>query len=708
MDALLAKMSLEDKLAQLQLLPDNQVTEEDVRNGVGAVFSLTDPAKIAELQKIATTESKHKIPLLFAYDTIHGFRTTFPIPLAQASSFDPDVTTTDATIAARETAAVGIKQSYSPMVDVSHEPRWGRIAEGSGEDPYVGQVFAAARVKGLQGPDYSADDRVVASPKHLAAYGEPEGGRDYNTTDVSISRLWNLYLPPFKAALDAGADTMMCGFNAISGVPACANDYLMNEVVKGRWGFDGFIESDYTAVAELRACPPKNPDEGPCGHGVAADGKDAARIAFNAGVDSEMVSRNITEFGEELVREGKIPRKRIDDAVRRILRVKFRAGLFAKPFADQSQVAARTMTPQDVQASRDVAGRSMVLLKNEGNALPLSADLTNIAVVGALATSQKDPLGPWSGIGKPEDVVTVVDGIKAAVPGATVTYAQGCDVPCESDAGFAEAAAAASAAQATVLVLGETADMSGEAAVRSEIDLPGRQEELIRAVKATGKPFVVVLMNGRPLSLPEVDRDAPAILEAWFPGIQSGNAIADVLFGKFNPGGKLPVTFPHSVGQTPIYYNHELTGRPCDTEVKYNSRYLDLPCTPLYPFGHGLSYTSFEISGLKLNAKTMKPSGSVLASVDVRNTGQRAGDEVVQLYLSDPVASMTQPVRRLRGFQRVSLQPGERKTVTFRIDKGDVGFYDNAAKFRVEPGRIDLYAGSSSTAEMSASFEVTP
>jgi beta-glucosidase len=707
-DALLEKMTLREKLAQLQLLPDNQVTDEDVRNGLGSVLSLTDPEKIAHFQRIAVEDSRLKIPLLFAYDTIHGFRTTFPIPLAQASSFDPDVTTTDATIAARETAAVGIKQAYSPMVDVSHEPRWGRIAEGSGEDPYLGQVLAAARVKALQGSDYSADDKVVASPKHLAAYGQPEGGRDYNTTDVSLSRLWNLYLPPFKAAIDAGADTLMCGFNAISGVPACANDYLMNDVVKGKWDFDGFIESDYTAVAELRACPPRNPDEGPCGHGVAADGKDAARIAFNAGVDSEMVSRNITQFGEELVREGKISRARIDDAVRRILRVKFRAGLFERPFADQSKIAERTMTPQDVAAARRTAARSMVLLKNEGNALPLSTDLSSIAVVGALANSKEDPLGPWKGIGEPDDVVTVVDGIKAAVPGATVTHAEGCDVPCESSAGFGAAVDAANAAQATVVVLGESADSSGEAAVRSQIDLPGRQEELLRAIKATGKPFVVVLMNGRPLTLRDVDAAAPAILESWFGGIQAGNAIADVLFGKVNPGGKLPVTFPHTVGQVPIYYNHEPTGRPCNTEEKWNARYLDLPCTPLYPFGYGLSYTTFEIGELELSSESMKASSSVLASVKVRNTGSRAGDEVVQLYLHDPVASLTQPVRRLRGFERVTLQPGESRTVTFRLDRSDVGFYDNAGSFRVEPGRIDVYAGSSSTAELTASFEVTP
>jgi beta-glucosidase len=397
-DALVGQMTLKEKLAQLQLLAEDQVTDEDARNGVGGVFSLTDPVKIAHLQKVAMTESRLKIPILFAYDTIHGYRTTFPIPLAQASSFDPDVATADLTVAARETAAVGIKQIYAPMVDVSHEPRWGRIAEGAGEDPYLGSVMSAARVKAAQGADYAADDKVVASPKHFAAYGQPEGGRDYNTTDVSESRLWNLYLPPFQAAVQAGADTAMCGFNAV-GIPACADDHLMNDILKHRWGFDGFVESDYTAVAELRACPPKTPDEGPCGHGVAADGPDAARVAFNAGVDSEMVSTYARDYGAELVADGKLPLARVDDAVRRILRVKLRAGCSRGP-TRTSRSPARTMTPQDVAAARETAGRSMVLLKNDGNALPLSTDLSSIAVVGALGASKADPLGPWAGKGE--------------------------------------------------------------------------------------------------------------------------------------------------------------------------------------------------------------------------------------------------------------------------------------------------------------------
>jgi beta-glucosidase-like glycosyl hydrolase len=516
------------------------------------------------------------------------------------------VAATDHRIGARESAAVGLKQIYSPMVDVSHEPRWGRIAEAGGEDPYLNSVFAAARVKAAQGDDYSQPDKVVTSVKHYAAYGQPEGGRDYNTTDMSTQRLRNLYLPPFKAAVDAGADTAMCSFNAINGVPGCGNRELETDILKGEWGFDGFIESDYTAVAELRACPPRTPDEGPCGHGVAADGPDAAALALSSGTDMEMVSTFIRDYGRQLLADGRISMARLDDAVRRILRVKFRAGLFEHPFVDP-----------------------------------------------------------------------------------------------------AKAEAVARAADQVVLALGESRGQSGEAASRSEIDLPGLQEELIARIKATGKPFVVVLFNGRPLTLEGVEGPSPAILEAWFPGVQAGNAVADVLFGKVNPGGKLPVTFPRRVGQVPIYYNHEPTGRPCDPGSKYNSRYRDIPsCDPQYAFGYGLSYTSFDISNLRLSSSRVARNGKLTASVEVANTGDRAGDEVVQLYLHDPVASISQPVRRLRGFERVTLAKGQKKTVSFTLDASDFGFYDNRGRFVVEPGRIDVYAGDSSNATLTQSFTV--
>lgn len=718
-DALVRKMTLDEKLQQLQLLSDGQITDADARAGVGSVFSLTDPAKINHFQQIAVTESRLHIPILFAYDTIHGYRTIFPIPLATASSFDPAVATAGDTIAARETATVGIKQIYSPMVDVSHDPRWGRIAEGGGEDPYLGSVMAAARVKAAQGKDYSAPDKVVTSVKHYAAYGQPEGGRDYNTTDMSEQRLRNLYLPPFKAAIDAGADTVMCSFNAINGVPGCANEDLETNILKKEWRFDGFIESDYTAVAELRSCPPKTPDEGPCGHGVAADGPSAAQAALNAGTDTEMVSTNLRDYGKQLLAQRRISMSRIDDAVRRVLRVKFRAGLFENPYVDQAKAVdpASFVTPADRTAARTAAARSMVLLKNEGPMLPLDP-AKSVAVIGPLGDDQHNMLGPWWGRGEDADAVSLFAGIKAQNPNTTFTEACAMvdkDPPdltpadeCGSDAGFPAAVAAASAADQVVLALGETRGQSGEAAARSEIDLPGRQQQLIDAIKATGKPFVVVLFNGRPLTLSKVDAAAPAILEAWFPGTEAGNAVADVLFGKVNPGGKLPVSFPRAVGQVPIYYNHEPTGRPCDIASKYNSRYRDIDsCDPLYPFGFGLSYTTFSVSDLRLSRTTVSKNGSLSASVTVTNTGARAGDQVVQLYINDPVASISQPVRRLRGFERVTLAPGATRTVRFTLDRSDFGYYDNDGRFVVEPGRIDVYAGDSSKADLKKSFSVT-
>lgn len=718
-ERLLARMTTDEKLQQVQLLSDGQITDADAKKGVGGVFSLTDPAKIDHFQHIAVEDSRLHIPILFAYDTIHGYRTIFPVPLGAASSFDPDVAKADARIGARESTTVGIKQIYSPMVDVSHEPRWGRIVEGNGEDPYVGSVFAAARVKGAQGNDYSRPRRAVTSVKHFVAYGEPEGGRDYNTTDLSEQRLRNLYLPPFKAAIDAGADTVMCSFNAINGVPGCANRYTETQILKKEWGFDGFIESDYTAVAETRACPPKKPDEGPCGHGTAADGPDAGAQALMAGTDSEMVSTTIRDYGKQLLADGRISGRRLDDAVRRILRVKFRAGLFERPYVDQTKAAdpASFLTPADRKAARTAAGRSMVLLQNKGATLPLDPG-RKTAVIGPLADDQHDMLGPWWGKGEDADAVSLLKGITDA-SSATTTYAQGCALSnkepadydpaqdCPTDAGFAEAVSTANAADQVVLAVGETREMSGEATSRSTIDLPGRQQELIDAVAKTGKPLVVVLLNGRPLTLSKVVDSAPAVLEAWFPGVEAGNAVADVVFGKVNPGGKLPMSFPQRLGQVPIYYNHEPTGRPCDAAQKYTSRYRDLrTCDPLFPFGFGLSYTTFKVSDLSLSKDSVARTGRVVASMKVTNTGSVAGDDVAQLYIHDPVASISQPVRRLRGFERVTLKPGASRTVRFTLDASDFGFYDNRGKFVVEPGAIQVFAGDDSTATLTKTFTV--
>jgi beta-glucosidase len=709
--ALLNKMTTEEKLQQVQLLSDGQMNEEDgargdreAKAGVGGVFSLVDPVKINHFQKVAVEESRLGIPILFAYDTIHGFRTIFPIPLATGSSFDPNVASEDHRFGARESAAVGLKQIYSPMVDVSHDPRWGRISEGAGEDPYLNSVMAAARVKAAQGRNYAASDKVVTSVKHYAAYGQPEGGRDYGTTDMSEQRLRNLYLPPFKAAIDAGSDTAMCSFNAINGVPGCANKRLETDVLKSEWNWDGFIESDYTAVAEL------------LNHGTAASPADAGAQALMAGTDSEMVSTFIRDNGKQLLADGKISMSRLDDAVRRILRIKFRAGLFDNPYVDPSKAEAAQELPDALAAARKAGGRSMVLLENDGKVLPLDPS-KKTAVIGPLADNAKDMVGPWWGRGDDSKKVTVLEGIRAQSPGAT--YAEGCKLPGNEppdydesedcpNTDFSDAVAVAQAADQIVLAVGETRAHSGEATSRSVIDLPGNQEALIKAIKDTGKPFVVVLFNGRPLTLDGVTGVAPAILEAWFPGVQAGNSVADVVFGKVNPGGKLPASFPRRVGQVPIYYNHEPTGRPCDPGVKWNSRYRDIKsCDPQYVFGYGLSYSQFEVTNLRLSRTSVSPSGSLTASVDVRNVAGPKGDEVVQLYLGDPVASISQPVRRLRGFERVTLDPGQKKTVRFTIDRSDFGFYDNAGKFIVEPGRIDLFAGNSSKATLTKSFSVS-
>ena len=723
-DALIKKMTLEEKLDQLTLLSDGQMKEpkppgepSEASKPIGAVFSETDPVLINKYQHEAVEDSRLHIPILFAFDTIHGFRTIFPIPLGTASSFDPSIAQTDHRIGAYESAAVGLKQIYSPMVDVSHEPRWGRISEAAGEDPYLNSVMSAARVKGAQGNNYSAPDKVVTSVKHYVAYGQPEAGRDYNTTEMSLTRLWNMYLPPFKAAVDAGADTAMCGFNALNGVPACANRYTETDIMKRRWGFDGFIESDYTAVAELRQCPPVRPSTGSCGHGVADDGREAAKKALNAGTDSEMVSTNYRDFGTSLVKSGEVSMRRIDDAVRRILRVKFRAGLFEHPYVNVAEAEDKQLLPQNRAAARSAAGRSLVLLKNDGPVLPLDTGKST-AIIGPLGNDKHDMLGPWWGRGKDDEAVSLFDAMKAQNP--NTTYTPGCTLSnndlydpaneCASEAGFPAAVAAANAADQVVLALGETREMSGEAESRSKLDLPGKQEELIEAIKATGKPFAVVLFNGRPLVLDEVQANSDAILEAWFGGVEGANGVADALYGKVNPGGKLPVSFPRNEGQVPIYYNHLPTGRPCDPNSKYNSRHRDiLSCFPQYDFGYGLSYTKFTVSNLRLTSTTMDARrGTVTARVDVKNTGSLKGDEVAQLYINDPVASLSQPVRRLRGFERVTLEPGQTKTVSWTLTRDDVGYYDNAGRFVVENGRIDVYAGNtSSTMDNKASFRVT-
>jgi beta-glucosidase len=701
-DALLARMTLEEKLGQLQQLDGeangNYRPEhvELIRKGLlGSTLNVRGAKRTNELQRVAMEESRLKIPLIFGFDVIHGYRTIFPVPLGEASSWDQDAVERASAVAAAEAYAAGVRWTFAPMVDITRDPRWGRIVEGAGEDPFLGAAMARARVRGFQGSDYSAPGKVVACAKHWVGYGAAEAGRDYNTTDIPEVRLRELYFPPFKAAVDAGVGTFMSAFNDLNGVPTSANPFTLTKVLRGEWRFDGFVVSDYTSVQEL------------INHGLAADESEAASLALSAGVDMEMVSRLYNKHSPQLIKEGKLSMSTVDEAVRRILRIKFRLGLFDNPYTDESREHSVILSQANLGAAREMAARSLVLLKNEDNILPLRKEIKSIAVIGPLADSQKDMLGSWTGDGKVEDASTLLAGIKAKVsPSAKVTYAKGCDIEGGATDGFAEAARVARESDVAVVAVGESAEMSGEAASRSSLDLPGRQTDLVKAIIAAGKPTVIVLMNGRPLTINWIAETAPAILETWFAGTQAGNAIADVLFGDVNPGGKLPVTFPRSVGQVPIYYNHKKTGRPPDPNNKYTSKYLDVPVTPLFPFGHGLSYTEFKLSNLQLSAKAIRPDGQIRAQVDLENTGKRAGDEVVQLYIKDEAASVTRPVKELRGFERLSLKPSEKRRVEFTLTPEHLGFYNREMRFTVEPGRFKVIVGTNSVDGLVASFEV--
>ncbi|HEX8921018.1 MAG TPA: glycoside hydrolase family 3 N-terminal domain-containing protein [Pyrinomonadaceae bacterium] len=702
-DALLARMTLEEKLGQLQQLDghaDGNFRPEHldlVRKGqLGSFLNVRGAKNTNAVQRVAVEESRLKIPVLFGFDVIHGYRTIFPIPLGEASSWDTRAMERSSSIAASESAAAGVRWTFAPMVDIARDPRWGRIAEGAGEDPFLGSQIARARVRGFQGTDYSSPDKIIACAKHWVAYGAAEAGRDYNTTDISEVTLREVYFPPFKAAVDAGVGTFMSAFNDLNGVPTSANPFTLTQVLRREWKFDGFVVSDYESVRELM------------NHGLAATEIDAAREGLSAGVDMEMVSRLFNKHGAQLIKEGKISQATLDEAVRRVLRIKFRLGLFEKPYTDEGSERTSIFNAESNAAARLIAGRSMVLLKNERETLPLNQTLKSIAVIGPLADSQKDMIGSWSGDGKAEDAVTVLAGIKSKVsPQTKVSYAKGCEIVGDSADGFAEAVRLAADADVTLVVVGEAAEMSGEAASRSSLDLPGRQLDLIKAIHATGKPYVVVLMNGRPLTINWVAENSPAILETWFAGTQAGNAIADVLFGDVNPGGKLPVTFPRNVGQIPIYYNYKSTGRPPDVNNKYTSKYLDVPVTPLYPFGFGLSYTQFQLTNLQLSARSIRRDGRLTASVEVANTGKRAGDEVVQLYIRDMAASRTRPVRELRGFERITLGAGEKRRVEFTLAPEHLGFYNREMRFVVEPGEFKVFVGNSSVGGLEASFEVT-
>lgn len=700
-DSLLALMTLEEKIGQMTLFtsdwemtgPTLRATyKEDIRKGkVGAIFNAHTAAYTRELQRIAVEETRLGIPLLFGYDVIHGYKTIFPIPLGEAASWDLSAIEQAARVAAVEAAASGLHWTFAPMVDIARDPRWGRISEGAGEDTYLGSLIAEARVKGFQGNGFANADAVLACAKHYAAYGAAQAGRDYHTVDMSEQMMREVYLPPFKAAADAGAWTFMTAFNEWHGIPASAHERLLKDILKWEWGYPGFVVTDYTSINEMVM------------HGYAADYKHAGELSVNAGVDMDMQGAVFYNHLAELVREGKVRESRIDDAVRRILRMKFMLGLFDDPyrFSDTEREKRLILAPEHLAAARDVARKSIVLLRNEKQLLPLSKTMKTIAVIGPLADSKKDMLGNWSAAGDAKDCVTLLEGIRTKLQGSTqIIHEKGCEVDNKDRAGFAKALAAAKKAEAIIVAVGEAGWMSGEAASRTDISLPGAQEDLVRALVATGKPVVVVLMNGRPLAIPWVAENVPAILETWFGGTQGGHAIADVLFGDYNPSGKLPVTFPRNVGQVPLFYNPKNTGRPMNPNDKYTSKYLDVPNTPQWPFGFGLSYTKFEYSDLKTDKKQFDRNDVVTISVKISNSGSYAGEETVQLYVRDLLGSVTRPVRELKGFQKVFLKQGESKILQFKLSADDLRFYDADLRFRAEPGDFDLWVGGDSDATL--------
>ena len=699
-NALIARMTLAEKLGQLQQLdgegngryrPEHL---EMARKGLlGSTLNVRGAKMTNELQR-AALESRLKIPLLFGFDVIHGYRTIFPVPLGEAASWDLALMERTAAIAAAESRAAGVNWTFAPMVDIARDPRWGRIIEGAGEDTFLGSQIAVARVRGFQGPDYSQPNRMMATAKHWVGYGAAEGGRDYNTTNLSERSLREIYFPPFKAAVDAGVGSFMTAFNDIDGVPATGNPFVLKDVLRKEWKFDGLVVSDYTAVLELIM------------HGLARDEPAAAMYGLNAGTDMEMVSRLYNKYGEQLIREKKVSMATIEQAVRNILRVKYRLGLFEDPFVDESREKAEVFKRANRDAAKLAAERSFVLLKNENDTLPISKTTKAIAVIGALADAKNDMNGNWSGDGQPNDPITILEALRQKYPQTQVRYEPGCDPACETDAGFTRAVEVASASDFTILVVGESAAMSGEASSRSDIGLPGKQLDLVKAIHTTRKRYAVVLVNGRPLTINWLAENSPAILETWFAGTEAGNAIVDTLFGDANPGGKLPVSFPRSVGQIPIYYNYKRTGRPILTTNKYTSKYLDIGNSPLYPFGHGLSYTRFQLQNLRLDKLQMLPSGIVKVTIDVTNRGRVAGDEVVQLYIHDIAATVTRPVRELKGFKRISLRPGEKQTVEFSINRSHLEFLGPNLKPVLEPGEFQIIVGTSSDNGLQSVFEL--
>lgn len=659
--------------------------EEDIRAGkIGSFLAIQGAVKCNYFQRIAVEESRLGIPLLIGYDVIHGFKTTFPIPLAESCSWDEKIFEESARISAKEAIAAGIRWTFAPMIDIARDPRWGRIAESAGEDTYLTSLYAAAKVRGFQGDDLSSMDSIIACAKHFAAYGAAIGGRDYNAVDMSLQTLWDVYLPPFKKASDEGVATFMCAFNDVNGVPCSTNRYLLNDVLREKWGFQGAVVSDAGSIGECLE------------HGNVADRADAARQAINAGCELDMVSRCFTDNLPQLIKEGKVTMETLDEAVRRVLRVKFAAGLFEHPYVDETANKQVFYHPDHIAAALNAARHSIVLLKNNG-ALPLKSGV-KVAVVGPAGDDGATMLGTWAACGEPERAVTLVAALKER--GVDVKFARCCDYTDDSF-DIDEFNNTIKDADIVIAAVGEGRNMSGEAHSRAYIGLCGRQNDLIAELKKSGKPFVTVLFNGRPIAVPNVQEASDAVVEAWHLGIQAGTAVCDVLFGDYNPSARLTTTFPNNSGECPRYYNHTNTCRPI-SEARHTCKHEDVPLKPLYPFGYGLSYTEYEYSALNVNVD----NGIVTASVKVKNTGKVAGEETVQLYINDVVASRVRPVRELKGFKKVWLEPGEEQTVTVEVAVSSLGFYDMQMNYVVEPGEFKLWMGHDSTAELCTSFEI--
>ncbi len=712
-DSVLAMMTLDEKIAQMTQFASNgeiitgPASQSDVakylREGtIGSVFNTVTVNNNKTIQDAAMNNSRLKIPVLIGFDVVHGFRTIFPMPLAESCSWDLELMKETSRIAAEEASAVGIHWTFAPMVDIARDARWGRVMEGAGEDPYLGSLIAEARVKGFQGEnlkDLKKNNTILACAKHFAAYGAAEAGRDYNVANISERTLFETYLPPFKAAKDAGAATYMTAFNEIAGVPCTGNGYLINNILRNNWQFGGLVVSDHTAVHELVP------------HGVAKDDKGAAAIAVNAGVDLDMADGVYIDNLKKAVEEGLVTEQTIDNSVRRILEMKFILGLFDDPYKylDTNREKTTLMKPEYLEKAREAVRKSVVLLKND-NIFPIdkSKQMT-IALIGPMVKEQRSLNGEWSGRGRREESITLYDGLNEKYKGSNVKfiYAKGCEIEGNDKSGFSEASAAARKADVVLIAMGEDFNMSGEAACRTDIKLPGVQQDLLKELKKLNKKCALILFNGRPLDLSWEDANMDAILEAWYPGTMSGYGIADVIAGDYNPSGKLTISFPRNIGQLPIYYNHKNTGRPVDPanpKADYRSSYLDIDNSPLYPFGYGLSYTTFSIKNLKLDKISFKSGETITVTADVSNSGEYDGEEVVQLYIRDLVASITRPVKELKGFARISLKKGETKEVKFLITDKDLAFYDATMNFTTEPGEFRLWVSSSSADETNSTL----